>query len=35
MQITDHRPTDAEVKRAMVAYGDLQEFINEPHATRQ
>lgn len=35
LQTPGHRPTDAEIKNAMVTYGKLQSFIDEPHATRQ
>jgi hypothetical protein len=35
LQTPGHRPTDAEIKKAMVAYGDLQSYLNEPHAVRK
>jgi hypothetical protein len=35
LQAPGHRPTDDELKRAVVAYGALQAFINEPHAVRK
>jgi hypothetical protein len=34
LQTPGHRATDAEVKKAMVAYGALQSYLNEPHAVR-
>lgn len=35
LQTPGHRATNAEIKRAMVAYGNYQAFLDEPHATRK